>query len=176
MIEWFTEDSTLPMVAGTILTIVFFGFWVMSRESIMAKLAIAIALISASIVTIESLVVTDREELSEIVMQLAPMAKNKDIAGILSHVDPNNERLMADIRSKLDKAHFDSCHIFGFKDFAQDESGASDITFVASARGSYQGYRGFTQQEIKLRFERNPQGEWKITRGEHYDPRAGIRP
>ena len=71
------------MVAGAILTSIFIAFWVHSRENAMLKVALAVAILTAAIVTCERLVVTQREEVTDRIYALADSVQRNDFANTM---------------------------------------------------------------------------------------------
>ena len=96
MTSWLTENSTVPMIAGAILTLIFIAFWVHSREKAMLKVAIGVAVITAAIVTCEQMVVTQREEVTDQIYALANSVQRTTIWSVGSF---RIDQLVYDCRS-----------------------------------------------------------------------------
>ena len=79
MTTWFTEDATFPMVTGAILALVLLGLAVASRDRWVFYGALAVAGLTASVALIEQLVVTEQEEVREVVYQLAFTVQQNDL-------------------------------------------------------------------------------------------------
>ena len=67
MIEWFTEDALQPIIVGGFLAVCLLGLAVYSGEKLMYIGALVVASIVVAIGVTEALIVTDREEVMELI-------------------------------------------------------------------------------------------------------------
>ena len=94
MTSWFTDDAFFPVITGGILAIVFFVFFVMSREKVMLYISVGIALLVGGIFVCEQLIVTEREKIVSIVYDLAFQVRSNDVEGVVSHMSQGRVSLL----------------------------------------------------------------------------------
>jgi hypothetical protein len=177
MLEWFTEDSTVPMVLGTILTIVFLGFWISSREWIMGLIAAIIAFLTIGTVLTETLIETSHEEITERVYSLADHVQANDRGAVIGFVHSDRSDTVKRINQEMPRYNFVACRIIGEKSFELVSDNQANISFVVSARVSVDQHpqSHFVHRQIDLEFEKED-GEWVILGYQHSYPNAGLNP
>jgi hypothetical protein len=179
MISWFTENSLIPLVTGTFLVLAFLGLAISAREKMMLYAAMIIAALTAGIVITETLVVTDREAVTEIVYSLAQSVEANDMESVLSHVSPDREDAKERIRNEMPKYTFDSVRVIGIADFSSTttvEPKTADIDFAVMARGRAKahGQGGHVQRRVQLKFQKGADGQWRMIDYSHSNPRSGV--
>lgn len=180
MISWFTENSLIPLVTGTFLALAFIGLAISSREKSMLYVATIIAAVTAGIVITESLVVTDREAVTEIVYSLAKSVEANDMESVLSHVSPDREDAKDRIRIEMPRYSFDSVRVIGIADFTSKsdlDPRQAVIDFVVMARGrlTSHGQGHHVQRRVELIFQLESDGKWRMIDYSHSDPRDGLK-
>jgi hypothetical protein len=179
MISWFTESALVPMIVGTFLALAFLGLAISFRDRIMLFLAMVIATLTAGTVITETLIVTDRESIVEIVSELARMVENNNMAGVLSHVSQQRDDCKQKIRLEMPRCQFRTCRITGINRFSSSKSAipTAEIEFVAIATGKHMSHGlGTVQRAVWLKFEKNSTGKWEMIDYDHWDPRAELKP
>ena len=179
MISWFTDDAFFPVITGGILAIVFFVFFVMSREKTMLYISVGIVFLVGCILVCEQLIVTEREKIETIVYDLASQVRSNDVEGVVSHISRNRADTINRARNEMPKYLFDDCRLAGITNFVDvpGKENAKKITFTVVFRVSQLPGRDKIpgQRRVVLTFEKNNAGVWKITDYTHSDPRAGVR-
>lgn len=178
MISWFTENSLVPLVAGVLLSIAFCGLAFSFRDRIMLYIAIAIAALTSITVLTESLIVTDREAIIDIVYELADCVRANDMHGVIGYVSEKQEHTIRRIRSEMPKVHFDSCRVLGVANFTTSESdhpktSVIDFSVWAEGRRGRDG-RGTVRRRVQLTFEQDADGNWWVINYSHSDPARHI--
>jgi len=179
MVEWFTYNSLVPMITGTILVIIFLGLAFASREKMMVYIALGVGTLTLFTVVCEKLIVTDREEVENTVAILADHVRNNNSAGILGYISDKMPQTAASAQRDMDRVDFESCIVTGFKSFSGPEPGdnKAKIDFVVIVRGSTQTMTSpqHGQFQVTLNMERESTGQWKILDYAVSNPRAGLR-
>lgn len=180
MISWFTENSLIPLVTGTFLVLAFLGLAISSRDKTMLYVAMIIAAVTAGIVITESLVVTDREAVTEIVYSLARSVEANDMESVLSHVSPAREDAKDQIRIEMPQYRFDSVRVIGIADFTartdlDPKQAVIDFVVVARGRLTSHGQGHHVQRRVELIFQLEPDGIWRMIDYSHFDPRSGLK-
>jgi hypothetical protein len=176
---WFTENSTVPMVTGTLLVIIFLAMAFTSREKLMLQLAIVIGLLTAATVICERLIVTDKEQVTESVYELADLVQANNMQGVLGFVSLQYPETRDEVSAEMPRYDFDNCRIIGINYFKNETEGSKDtaeICFVVSVRVRLDNSPEllFGQRRVTLHFEKEADGKWRVFDYSHEDPRAGI--
>jgi hypothetical protein len=179
MISWFTENSLIPLVTGTFLVLAFLGLAISAREKTMLFVAMIVAALTAGIVITETLVVTDREAVTEIVYSLAQSVEANDMESVLSHVSPDREDAKERIRNEMPKYSFDTVRVIGIADFSSTtdldpKQAAIDFAVMARGREKAHGQGGHVQRRVQLKFQKGADGQWRMIDYSHSGPRSGV--
>ena len=175
---WITENPMIPLITGGLLAAVFFMMWVSSREKLMLFLSLGIVAGMGLLLALEAVIVTDREELTELVYQLAFEVQENDMNQVLSYVDSNRDEIVRRVRNEMPRYDFDTCRMTGVTSFESlgGNPERCELVFNVSVRvaigNSPEKLPG--QRRVRLLFERDQNGEWKIIDYEHWDPRKGL--
>ena len=86
--EWFTESPGHPVTIGILLTAFAAMLWFMLRKRSLLFLAALLAIATLSVIIVERAIVTDREQITETIFDLADYVAAGDRDSIISHVDP----------------------------------------------------------------------------------------
>lgn len=176
---WFTENSTVPMVTGTLMVILLLVMAFSARETRILQLAFFIGLITAATVVCEYLIVTDREQVTETVYRLADLVEANDVPGVLSYVSKQRQDTRDRVAAEMPRYDFDNCRIIGVNYFESGNSQTKDtaeICFVVTVRVRLESGPEtlFGQRRVILEFERDSDGQWRVIRYSHEDPRGGV--
>ena len=179
MLSWFTEDATLPVISGTVLAIVFLLLFVNSREKTMLYISIGIALLVGAVFACEQLVVTEREEITQIVGDLAVQVQNNNVAGVVKHLSTKHQETITRASNEMPKYEFSLCNLSGITSFEDDATNpnAKVISFVVNFRASIRPHKDKIpgQEKVTLTFEKDASGQWKVIDYDHTNPRGSLR-
>ena len=169
----------IPLVTGTFLVLAFLGLAVSAREKTMLYAAMTIAALTAGIVITEKLIVTDREAVTEIVYSLAKAVEANDMEAVLRRVSDQREDAKQEIRNEMPRYSFESIRVLGIADFSlEDEVDPKQavIDFVVLAHGRLvaHGQGQHVQRRVRLYFQKESDGQWKMIDYDHSDPRSGV--
>ena len=174
MLEWFTEDAFFPACIGILLTIAFLGLAFSSGEKVMFKAGLAIAALTALLITTEVLIVTDREEIENSIYEMAAAMQQNDFEKVFDYLD--TEELKRRAKGELRDATCHACSITAINEVTvKQEDNTAVADFVGFAQASNRAFPSPTpiQRRIKLYF-RKAGDDWKIIDFESSDPRAGF--
>jgi hypothetical protein len=179
MWTWFTEDSLLPLVTGTFLCLAFLALAITHYNRAMLLIALAIGVATATIVVVETWVVTDREAIQSLVRSLAKALESKDMEQIVAAISDKRKTIRERACQEMDNYSVNSCRIVDFTDFKLDDSSTprtAEISFVVIAQGNDRHLnRGTVHERVTLFIESNDSGDWKIIDYSHEYARAGGR-
>jgi hypothetical protein len=178
MLTWFTEDSLVPLILGSFLTLSFLGLAIAHYSRAMLGLGLVVALLTVTIVGIEAWVVTEREALENLVRRLASAVEKHNVDEIVAAISDRNAAVQSRARQEMQNYRIESCRLLDFTDFNLDDSQepvTAKISFVVVARGAdLYGNRGTAHERVTLFFEKEL-GGWKIIDYRHQYARAGGR-
>jgi NTP pyrophosphatase (non-canonical NTP hydrolase) len=179
MISWFTEEAIFPLITGGILSLVFIILAYTSREKNMLFVGLIIAALAGGVFVCEQLIVTEKEEITAVVYELAEAVRNNDTAGVVKHISPTRADTIARAEGEMPRYLFDICRLAGITKYEDDATNpkAKKITFTVNFRVALLPDRTPIpgQRAVVLTFERNAGGQWKITDYSHHDPRGNVR-
>ena len=179
MLSWFTEDATFPFISGIVLAVVFLFLFLKSREKTMLYVAAVIALLAGGILACEQMIVTDREAIVTIVIDLASQVKNNHVPGVVKHISPQHQKTIDNARAEMPKYEFSVCNLSGITDFKDDETNPNvkTISFVANFRATIRPQKTMIpgQEKVTLTFEKDATDQWKIIDYSHSRPRKSLR-
>ena len=174
MLEWFTEDSFFPACMGVLMAMFFVGMAFSSGETSMLRAGIGVAALTALLVVVEILIVTDREQVENSLYEMATALRENEFERVYAFLA--DEQLVARARSEIDGATCHACNITAVNKVEVAPDGTSATAdFVAFAKASNKRFPSPVplQRKIKLFFKRID-SQWKVSEFETSDPRAGI--
>ena len=179
MTSWFTENSTVPMIAGAILTLVFIAFAVHSREKVMLKIALVNLAITAAIVTCERMVVTQREEVTDQIIALADSVQRNNFEAIMDFFSDDYAETRNRAEAEMPRYDFQTCRVSGIFNYnlVKSEPPTAEIQFNVSVtvRVDSGAEPLWGQRRVKLTFQKDTEGVWEIIDYSHSDPRSGLK-
>lgn len=99
---WLTEDSVPLLIIGSLATVFMAAIWYQSGgQRFLLYITIAVALVTAGGVGIETLIVTPREEVSNALHAIARALEDNDLPGVLQHVNSTRQNLRDDAESYM---------------------------------------------------------------------------
>lgn len=176
MVEWFTEDALVPAILGGFLAICMFGFYFYSSEKVMLFIALAITAATAAIVTIERMVVTEKEKAYAMIYDAARAGNRNDDAYLIRLIKSDKENIIRDATAELERIHFDNVRVVGVKSYEASESDApttATISFVVFGSGRRGSISGPFNVEVTLQLEM-VNDQWKVTGYNYSNPRSGL--
>ena len=178
MMYWLTEDAFVPFITGVFMFAVFGGFAYATREKSMFYACGLIALVTLVFVTVEQIVVTDRESIEEEVYQLAFHVQRNDMENVIRSVEPNDTETINRIRGEMPRYDFEMCRLMGITDFKSTgtDPATAEVEFTVAVQVRLDQTPDLLsgQRRVRLFYEKNAEGKWKITDYHHYDPRRGL--
>lgn len=177
--DWFTENSLVPMLTGVFMGAVFLGLAFFGREKRFLYVALGIGAVTSAIVVCELVIVTDREAVTECVQELANRVRTNDAPGVVAYISKSRPDTMKSAAREMARFRFEQCRITGTKSFDVRESGgkkSATIVFVVFARVQIDTMAGVTpvQPEVTLDFEKESDGKWRVVGYSYRNPRGGL--
>ncbi len=165
---------------GLIATFAFGLFWLMSKRTLFAVLAAIALLLMVTAIVVERVIVTDQEKISETLDELADAVRNNNAAELLLRISDRAPDVEQAAKSHLKRWEIDYCSITWKEPATIAVSGSppeANVRFSAFVRGhekSEGGLEGGDVIGIKLRMQKDPDGEWRVVEYALYNPRSGA--
>lgn len=177
--DFIAETPFHSIMIGLIATFAFGLFWLMSKRNVFAVLAGLAFLLMVTAIVVERMIVTDQEKISETLDHLADAVRNNNEAELLLRISDRAPEVEQAARGHLKRWEIDYCSIT-WKEAAAINGSASppeaNVRFSAFVRGhekSEGGLEGGDVIGIKLRLQRESDGEWRVVDYALYSPRNG---
>ncbi len=159
--SWITENPYWLCGAGLFgLVISLILYFHLQNTKLLIFAAASIIFVVFAFVT-ESLIVTDREILENVVHELARDVRNNDMQAILNRIPEDKKNVRRDVEFLMPKCEFTACRaskptILGLT----DRQAELDVPVMVSAKYSTEG-TGTAPVRVFLKLEKRG-GEWKI--------------
>lgn len=179
---WLTENSFPIAMIGLLFTGAAIGFGLILPHQKLFRAGIGFAILTIALIAVEQWIVTDREQLNMTVRDMARAVRRNNLDELLAHVSTSARGPVGAtrnrIRSEMPDYYFRACRL-GPVDIELEPGGdKAKVTFVAivdvDASRRY-GYDGVARRRVFLDFEKDADGEWKVTFFDHADPATGLR-
>lgn len=173
------ENPLHALLAGSLLVTGFGGFaWVTGRRWLWALAGLSLAGTIAALV-VESVVVTDREQIHRTLDQMVVCVRNNDMAGLRRFLSERRPDVLQRFDSEMPRYTFRGASISrrGEPEFDDPvHPGRATIRFtgfvnVDASRSEF-GFSGLVTRGVTLTLVRDPDGVWRVTDYEHYEPRS----
>lgn len=162
--EWFTESPGHPITIGILLTAFAAMIWFMVRKRILLFLAVLMAIATIAIIVVERAIVTDREQITETIFDLADYVADGDADSVISHV-AEKPNFIARIRHEMKRYDINTCRLLDFNEKSVEGNPVNKafFDFVVYANGTNVAAGFGRQASVRVALEFEKQGdEWKI--------------
>ena len=175
---WLLEEPIYILILG-VLTLAFLGFALMQtgyRKIFHAMLAVVA--LTAGLLLLESLVLTEREQLEADLETIARDVESNNLETILSHVYSGAPETLADARREFPNYTFDRVDIKNNVEVVfemEQEPPKALVTFnvVVDVRQDTIDFGSVPQfVKVTLMFEN---GHWRVAEYSHHDPRGTFQ-
>lgn len=140
------ENPLIAVALGTVaITAALVVFSARRSSGALAGL-IAAVLLTALLITVERLVVTEREEIEASLVSVMAAVEANDLAGVLSWIDPNAGQVIRDAQEAMPLVEIDRARAGGTLRIEFD-----DATAEPSARSEFQGVVSGTVRQGGMR-------------------------
>lgn len=177
--DFIAETPFHSIMIGLIATFAFGLLWITSKRSIFAGLAACSLFLMVGAIVVERVIVTDKEKVSEMLDQLADAVRTNNEAELLSKISDRAPEVEESARSHLNHWEIDYCSITWKEDAAIDASASppeTNVRFSAFIRAHENGEGGLEGGDVvgvKLRLQKEADGEWRVVDYSLYNPRSG---
>jgi|688.fasta_scaffold1047756_1 hypothetical protein len=177
--DFIAETPFHSIMIGLIATFAFGLIWLMSKRNLFAVLALLSFLLMSAAIIVERVLVTDQEKISQTLDRLADAVRKNNEAELLLWISDRAPEVKESARGHLRRFEIDYCSIT-WKEPAAIKGNANppeaDVRFSAFIRAqerSEGGLEGGDVIGIKLRMQKESDGEWRVVDYALYNSRNG---
>lgn len=169
---WFTEDPLPLLYLGLIVLAMLLVVFFRTGRAVALLAMLVMATFVGGAFLIDSLVVTEKERVENVIFATAQAIKDGDTEQALSYISPENKALRSNV-SRVIKSFI----ITEVKVTDGPETVINMLTavptarsvFVARGKGGVEGFQGVQIYKIEVKLRRID-GQWLITEGAHTMP------
>ena len=178
MAELFYESPVTICVIGFAIVLVALITWINGGFKSALYAAVALALLTIVLLILSVRVKTDREQISEILNQVAEAVENNDVDKVLTYVHPGAVAGVLRVKSELPNYQFTEARITGVKSIQSNHktnppSGTAEFNVAVSLTG--QGGQGNGIRRFVRCYFLYHNGRWLVHDYQHFDVAAGFR-
>jgi hypothetical protein len=178
--NWLFESPILILAVGVVAVAILSAALVQTGRRSFLYWAGAMVVLTASMLLVERLVVTDVEQITAMLHGLSDDLSRNDHPAVLEHISVNSSELRRQAEQVLNQVEIESASIKRNLKVSVPPNRQSTVAtasfnavITASDRQSIvtdQPYPRFFILDL-----RKEDGRWRVTRYEHHDPREGLR-
>lgn len=131
-----------------------------------------ITLLMVIALIIEGWVVTPKEEVQQVVRELAQIVERNDVDELMNYLSKSNPNVVKKAQYEMPRYEFSTCNLMVFHEIRIDENNPRKAVadFMVRFNVSMKGYSGGGFRDVLLKFEKESDDRWRITDYSHYDP------
>lgn len=175
-----TESPLHPILIGLLVGFGCGAAWLIRKRPLFLGLAAITVVVTAGMVVLEAVLVTDREQIHSELDQMAEAVRANDTERLLEHLSPHPPGLRQSAKSQMDRWEISFCRILSRRDpeiqWAHTPPQAQ-LRFVALASGHSRGGDGIGGTDrlgINLVLEKESDGRWRVVAYNLFNPSSGI--
>lgn len=177
---WILDNPNNPFLLvflGCVICLAAFVAWIQTgrREALFALIGLAILFIG--LVVAERMMISDREAIEAKLAHIARHLQNNNREAVYDAIHPSATEHLAQARSELPQYTFEECRVTKIDELTVNsaaEPRTADVEFYVKAKGSFaqggQTYTGTPVRIVRLKMEKDTDGEWKVKDYSHRAP------
>jgi hypothetical protein len=178
--NWLVEDPLWIVLVGVVATAVLVVAWLKTGRAPILYAAIAAVALTALLLAVERMVVTDREAVRQALLEMKADAEANDADRLLAHVHSNAHEVRADIERYYGLFRVD--HVFmspRLKDIVVDAdndppvaTAEFNVRVIGRVRGTEESQQVLRFLVVTLYLE---DGQWRVGNYRHEDAMEGVK-
>ncbi len=178
MIDVVLESPLTVLLLGSFATIVALAVWVQVGHRALIYVALALALLTVILIFVSYNVRTDREQLRQVIEEVAGAVQRNDVDAVLKHVHPSANARIDEVRTRLPGLKFTEARVTGLKsievtDRTEPKSAVAQMHVAVSLTSGSVTLNG-VRRFVKAYFLYSD-GKWLINDFEHFDIAQGFK-
>jgi Tfp pilus assembly protein PilE len=179
--NWLLENPVPAIIVGGLTAAMLGGGWLQTGAKWLLYLAITAVILTILAVIMERVVVTDREQVTETLFEIAALVERNQVDEALKYASPKSPRVRAQAASELPLYEFSDVDIKRNLEIellpdANPPTAIAEfnVSVTLSIRNS-----AFTNRRIprfvEVTFYKEEDGQWRVGAYQHFEPTRGFR-
>ncbi len=168
---WLTENAFHPMMIGLLSAISFGIAWYFYGKRVLLFITLLIIALTIGIVVTEQMIVTDREQLTSDIFDVAEALERDDVDGVLAFISESNPALRQEVKDRMPLIEFEFVGISSLKEPEIDlesKPPVAKLKFVTRVDANAMRDPRFSAQgsgvsSVTLNYQKDNDGNWRIT-------------
>jgi hypothetical protein len=178
----FLDQPIYIALFGLLLAVVAGGIWTTTGRKAWLLVVGFVIVVTAGLLVVERLVVTDREAIRQTLADLARDVKSNTVSQVVAHIDPASTEVINEAQREMPNYQFTDCRITKVHEIkvdagAQPRTAVVEFNVVASGtfrQGSMELADSSVPRWVRLNLVRDDSGAWKVTDYTHDAPQRMI--
>jgi len=174
---WLTEEPLYIFLTGILLVLGFGAFAMATGRRLLWMIAGVSLAVMVVLLVVESRIVTDREQLNQILDEMTVCVRNNDVQGLMKYGSLSRPETIRRIEKEMPQYQINSVSVFRRKipeiDNTQVPATAKlefQVSVNVDASQSQFRYSGAAMRGVTLFLQKEPDGQWRVTDYSHYEP------
>jgi hypothetical protein len=177
---WLFENPFPAIVIGALTAAILAGGWLRTGYRWLCYLMIAAILLTVASVLVERAVVTDREQVTQTLHEIAALVERNEIEAALKYAYSGSPQVRRQAAAELPLYEFTEVNIKRnleievFADHKPPKATAEfNVTVVLSSKTG--GFHGRVPRYVEATFFKEEDGQWRVGAYSHFEPTRGYR-
>ena len=177
---WLTENPFPALLIGSLTTAILAGGWLRTGSKWLLSAVIAAIALTVGLVLAERWIVTDREQVTQTLHDLAAVVERNEVAAALEYAYSKSPAVRSQAANELPLYRFSEVNI---KSNLQVEvfpnvdppmaTAEFNVVVVLSTRDGLIANRRIPRY-LEVTFYKEDDGQWRVGAYNHFDPRRGF--
>ena len=176
---WLTENPFPILLIGSLATAILAGGWLRTGSKWLLGGVIAAIALTVGLVIAERWIVTDREQVTRTLYEIAAAVERNDVEAALRHAYSGSPEVYARANAELRLYHFSEVNIkrnlqvevFPHLDPPMATAEFNVVVVLTTRNGLLTNRR--IPRYVEVTFYREDDGRWGVGGYDHFDPRRG---
>ncbi|NLF68100.1 MAG: hypothetical protein GX575_03485 [Candidatus Anammoximicrobium sp.] len=177
---WLTENPLPVLLIGSLTAIILAGGWLQTGSRwLLAAIFAAIALTIGAVLA-ERLIVTDREQVTQTLFDIAALVERNQVNEALEYAYPGTPAVRSQAAAELPLYRFSEVNIKSNLEVRVSPErhpptavAEFNVVVVLSTRDGLLAHRRIPRY-LEVTFLQDDDGQWRVGAYEHFDPRRGF--
>lgn len=174
---WLFDSPTLVAILGFLLVAGLAISWIMSARKGLLYATIGAMLLVAGLLVAERAIVTDREAIRAMLLEVAADVESNRVSSVLPHIAASAPKLKSQARAELPNYQFTELRVTAINSVTVDEqadprTGVIEFNVVGEGTFRHAGdsFAGTVPRWVQLSLVKEADGKWRITGYRHAEP------
>ncbi len=176
---WLTENPLPALLIGSLTTVILAGGWLRTGSKWLLAAIIAAIVLTIAAVLAERFIVTDREQVTQTLFDIAARVERNQVNETLQYAYPKTPAVRSQAAAELPLYRFSEVNIksnLEVEVFPQRNppmaTAEFNVVVVLSTRDGLIANRRIPRY-LEVTFYKDDDGQWRVGAYNHFDPRRG---